>query len=391
MSAVGSEQQAGSRPSGARPVFLLVDTLEPHGAQHCVLAIARGLQAANIPVRVIALRLGGALADTFTREGIEWMVLGQVRRAGGVAVLWELIRCFRVHRPGLVHTNLYVAGLFGRLAALLVRTPVIVHTQHHPLDEDSFVRRVLETVLDHRTTRLVAISDTVAEQVKRAHRLPAHRVTRIYNGAETSVFEPIAPLSADRPGTRIAVVGRLEPEKGHATLFQALPTIRDSVPDVTIEVSGTGALETSLRTLTNTLGIAGHVTFHGEILNTQDAYAQSDVVAVPSRLEGFGLVAAEAMAAARPVVASRVGGLPEIITDGETGVLVPPDDPAALAEALLALLTNPTRARTMGLAARQRALDLFSAERMSHEYRELFRDLLARHGLAWDERNAAAS
>jgi glycosyltransferase involved in cell wall biosynthesis len=167
------------------------------------------------------------------------------------------------------------------------------------------------------------------------------------------------------------------PIKGHRTLFRAVAAARAEVPDLELDVAGAGPLEHELRAQVAALGLDGTVRFLGQVPGAVEVMERSCAVVVPSLGEGFGMVALEAMERGRAVVASAVGGLPEIVADGETGLLVPPGDVDALAAAFVALARDPERLRVLGSAGRARALREFSQERCTDRTAELYAAVLS--------------
>lgn len=182
---------------------------------------------------------------------------------------------------------------------------------------------------------------------------PEARVRRIYNPV---TLDAVADESRSGP-YRLGIVGRLVGQKGHDVLLEALPLLEGL--DWTLTVAGDGALADDVRERARRLGVDGRCRFLGEVRAVGAVYAALDLVVIPSRYEGFCFVAVEAALAGRPVVASRVSSLPEVVLDGETGVLVPPEDPPALAAAILERARDPEGSRAMGEAGRRRARERF--------------------------------
>jgi glycosyltransferase involved in cell wall biosynthesis len=154
-------------------------------------------------------------------------------------------------------------------------------------------------------------------------------------------------------------VGRLIPIKGHIVLLRAFAAAKREVPALQLDIAGRGPLEPALRALALELGVADSVHFLGQISPIQDAIERASIVVVPSMGEGFGMVALEAMERARPVIAAEIGGLGELVRDGETGILVPPGEAGPLGDAIVRLAADPALAREMGEAGRERALSRF--------------------------------
>jgi glycosyltransferase involved in cell wall biosynthesis len=187
---------------------------------------------------------------------------------------------------------------------------------------------------------------------------------------------------------RVALVGTLRTVKGHDVLIDAAPAVLARHPGVRFDVIGGGPLLDTLRARASSRGVADAFTFFGHREDVRERLADADAVVLPSRSEGLPNAILEAMAAGRPVVASAVGGVPDVVTDGVTGLLVPPEDPAALAAALTRLADDPALADRMGVAARRAAETDFSFERMVDACERLYVEELARRALEpaarWD-------
>ena len=213
---------------------------------------------------------------------------------------------------------------------------------------------------------------------------PGRRHFTIYNGVDVvAVATESSPATAVELRTNlglagrriIGVVGRLRVEKGHALLLNALPSVLKDVPDAALLVVGDGPDRETLSVQARTLGVMSQIVWAGE-RSPEEAlalYAAMEVVAVPSRFEGFGLSAAEAMAAGRPVVGTRVGGLAELIEDGVTGYLISADDSAGLADSLIRVLADPGEAANMGARGRTRVSEQFSSERFAESFLNAYR------------------
>lgn len=225
-----------------------------------------------------------------------------------------------------------------------------------------------------RLSAILVNSDATAATVRRSLPwFPPDRIRRIYNPVPLPA--PTAPPAFDAP-IRLAVVGRLVDQKGFDLLLDALGEAGASF-DWTLAVAGEGRRRGALERQARRLGLAGRVRFLGHLDRVEPLYAEADLVVVPSRYEGFCFVAVEAALAGRPVVGTRVSSLPEVVEDGATGLLVPPGDPAALLEAIRALVTDPTRARAMGARGSERARERFAPERIHAELESFLMEVAA--------------
>lgn len=299
---------------------------------------------------------------------------------GPVAALYRELGSLR---PALVHTNSTKMHLLGGVAARLRRLPVVWHMR------DRLTEPAALTWL-HRAVRrvrpeVIAISEAVAQQFDgmgcRVHIIP--------NGIPLDRFEPRPPspglraeLGLPEGAPLVSVVARLTPWKGHRVLLRAWPTVRARVPDARLLVVGEVAFweqsyEDELRGLAEELGISASVHWLGFREDVPDLLRLSDLLVLPSINEPFGRVLIEGMAVGLPVVATASGGVPEIVVDGQTGLLVPPEEVDALADAIASLLTDPTRARAMGAAGRARAVERFDVRRVARQVQAVYEDILA--------------
>jgi glycosyltransferase involved in cell wall biosynthesis len=183
------------------------------------------------------------------------------------------------------------------------------------------------------------------------------------------------PQPYDGP-PRLLCIGRLIPIKGHLVLLRAFAQALQEVPDLELRIAGRGPLHPALRAIIDELGLGSGVRLLGQVSPIQTAIEHVGVVVVPSLGEGFGMVALEAMERARPVIASAVGGLVDIVRDGQTGILVPPGEVEPLAQAIVDLVSDPDRAARLGAAGREHALDWFQDERSLERTELLYRSLL---------------
>jgi glycosyltransferase involved in cell wall biosynthesis len=273
-------------------------------------------------------------------------------------LLHSLRRLLRRIDPDVVHTHLVHADLYGTLAVLGTKI-ALVSTKHN---DDRFRAgpfRFAERTLARRAQRVIAITEALRRFTVDEVGLPASKVTVVHYGLD-SLPEPWGPgADLDLPsGARVLLcVARLVRQKGVDVAAAALPRIRERHPDAVLVVLGEGPERARL-------GAEG-LYLPGRVGDVAAWYGRAELLVHAVRWEGFGLALLEAMLAAKPVVASRVSSIPEIAVDGETGLLVPPDDPAALADAVTAVLDDPERAADYGRAGRERARAEFSVERMA--------------------------
>jgi glycosyltransferase involved in cell wall biosynthesis len=259
-------------------------------------------------------------------------------------------------KPELLHTHLVHAEWYALLAGAIARIPVRFTTKH---GFNEFREAPYFGVADRAVASLahvhIAISRGLARYLADVEGFDRESFEIVHYGIEPD-GEP-KPYADGLP--RLLCVGRLIPIKGHIVLLRAFAEARRELPDLQLDIAGRGPLEPALRALTLELGIADAVTFLGHVSPVQRAIERAAVVVVPSMGEGFGMVALEAMERGRPVIAADIGGLGELVRDGETGVLVPAGEAEPLREAIVRVAGNLELARRMGEAGRRRALSRF--------------------------------
>lgn len=349
------------------------------GGEVQLLPVVEGFIAEGAVVDVLAVP-GSAFAQRCRELGARTgeVPMGQLQAASAVAAIRrKLVESDGVSGPAAVVmgtgflTNLLVRQAARGTGAVVVNQVAVVPGASQ-VDggsrAGSALRRAFDRLTAARVDRYVAVSQAVADGLALSG-AAMDRVDIITNGVDPARLE--AAATPDVPGLPeervVSCIARLEPVKGVEFFVRAAAF----VDDARFVVAGTGSEESRLREIATAAAGGSPVSFLGAIPSSAALMARSAVVVVPSLSEAFGLVAAEAMALSKPVVASSVGGLPEVVEDGVTGILVPPKDPIALAEAIGGLLGDPDRASAMGEAGRARACELFSADRMVREYVDL--------------------
>jgi glycosyltransferase involved in cell wall biosynthesis len=345
---------------GERQVLGLVRHLAARGHQN-VLAAAPGAPLASL-VSPVDARLHGLRI----RNDLD--LLGALR----------LRRLVAVEDPQVIHLHTSRAHAMSPWLGRYARCAVVTRRMDYPL------RRSLRTefLYNRSVAAVVAISEDVRRRLLAAGVRP-ERICVIHSAVEPPAGLPGgAGRSAARvrfglaDGAIIGVVAALERRKGHDVLLRALACLREAVPRLRCLICGDGSERASLERLADELGVRDVARFLGEQRQVADVLAALDVFVQPSRYEGLGVALLEAMAAGLPVVASRVGGIPETVQAGRTGLLVPAEDPEALAAAITELLRDPDRAARMGAEGRKRVLAEFSMEAMTDRYERLYQNLI---------------
>jgi len=313
-----------------------------------------------------------------------------------VVAFWKLLRLIRSFRPTIVHTHTAKAGAIGRSAAIVAGVPVRVHTYHGHVLRGYFGRLKtqvfiwIEQLLGRFTQRVVAISELQRDELCDVYRVvPRQRCEVIPLGFDLSSFavaerrrgELRRELGVPDERPLIGIVGRLVPIKNHAMFFEVAHRVRN-VRDATFVVVGDGELRPELERRVAEHGLADRTVFLGWRRDLDAIYADLDLVLLTSINEGTPVTLIEGMAAARPVVATRVGGVADVVEHERTGLLVASGDAEACAQAVLRVLGDPELAARMGRAGRERALARYGSERLVADVRRLYRELLSPGGAA---------
>ena len=329
------------------------------GSEAHLLSLLPGLRARGWDVRMLMLHEDEPGAWDFARaleaRGVPLDAI-RVRADVDPVAFVQLVGFLMRHRPEILHTHLVHAEWYALLAGAVARVPVRFTTKH---GFNEFREAPYFGVADRAVASLahvhIAISRGLARYLEDVEGFDRESFEIVHYGIDPD-GEP-KPYAGDVP--RLLCVGRLIPIKGHIVLLRAFAAARERVPDLELEIAGRGALEPALRALSRELGIAEAVHFLGHVSPIQSAIERAAVVVVPSMGEGFGMVALEAMERARPVIAAEIGGLSELVRDGETGILVPPGEAGPLTDAIVRVAGDLDLARRMGEAGRRRALSRF--------------------------------
>lgn len=373
-------------------VMHVIEAMHQGGAESLVVEHAR-LAGAGIETHVVALNRGGPALEAAERAGARVHMLG--KGDGRLRGLSRLARLMREHRIDVVNGHNPTGGLYGALAARAAGVPVALRTEHsiHYAGRHSAVYPVLEIVSTLLARRVVCVCEAVLNS--HLSRLPwaAGRFVSVANGISPAPHtRPRPQIRADlglAPDARVALtIGSLTRQKAQHVLLDAWADATRGPAGATLLIAGDGALRAPLEAQAARLGLADRVRFLGARLDAAELIVACDVFVLSSEREGLSITLLEAMRAARPTVATRIGGNGEAIEDGVTGLLVPAHDAPALADALNALLADPARARAMGEAGFERWRRCFTAERMVRDTEALYRAELTRVGKAPQDRGA---
>lgn len=351
------------------------------GGGQQVLYLLRDLQARGVEQHVVCPR-GSDMAREAAKLGVAVQAI-PYRNEIDIGCAWRMVRVIRRLRPDVVHLHSRNgADSYGGLAGRLAKAPLII--LHRRVDNPLhglLSRLIMGPLCDH----VIAISDGI-RQAMLAGKVPAEKISLVYSVVDYDVYQVTR-----RPGMRqelglpddarvIGIVAQLIERKGHAYLFRAMPELLRRHPNLHVLVLGKGRLDQPLRALAADLGIADRVVFAGYRTDMPQVFQELDLLAHPALMEGLGVSILQAQSAGVPVVASAVGGIPEIITPGANGLLVPPADTPALAAAVLRLLDDDAFHRAVSDAGRRNVRERFRISAMGEGTLRVYAEQLSRKG-----------
>jgi glycosyltransferase involved in cell wall biosynthesis len=350
-------------PSGdPYPIVVMLTSFDVGGTERQTVELVRRLDPTRFRVHLACFHARGPLKPSVPESvTIEDFPVRGFRRPDSVRQWLRFARWCREIDARLVHTCDLYANLFGLTAAAMAGVPARIGSRREVLTGDKTRLQLTgQRVAYRRAHAVVANSGAAAAQLLREG-VAASKIRLIPNGVD---WLPDRPAPSHNGLRRIVMVANLRQEKGHDVLIDAAPQIFSSCPDAEICLAGNGPMADALAARARARGVGGRVQFLGHCEDVPSLLARSDIFVLPSRSEALPNALIEAMAAGLPVVASRVGGIPEIVTDGQNGVLVQPGDPAALATAVVHLIDHPGSAIALGGAARSWVRRTYSFERM---------------------------
>jgi glycosyltransferase involved in cell wall biosynthesis len=360
------------------------------GTEAQTLHLIKALKPYDYEIQVVCFyESDPEVIKDFENNGTQVILLNQLRRGGKFQLLMTLYRFYREQKPAVVHVQYVEQGLIALATAWLAGVPVRFATVHQMGTSYGYRQKLLLHIAARLTTMFLCVSLAVERSwfgdgaVWNPVRQEPRRHWTIYDCTDVALVRSLAHGGNNdalrrryglRSGPVIGVVGRTSREKGQMVLMQALPLIMKSFRDVQVLLVGENYLQDDIMANIEEYGLQQNVVMTGRLSQEEvyRLYSLMDVVAVPSLVEGFGLTAIEAMAAGKPVVASHVGGLAEIVEDGVTGTLVEPQNHQSLATAIIRFLETPGCATEFGAAGLRKVSAMFSLDGYRKEIRSLY-------------------
>jgi glycosyltransferase involved in cell wall biosynthesis len=354
-----------------------MSSLEPGGTERQMVELLRRLSPQQWEIHLACVHARGAWFARAAEAAVTvtaFPIYG-FHRPDTCRQAWALSRWCTKHRIAVVHTSDLYTNIFALPAAALARVPVRVGNRRGLYDDIAPAYTRVQRAAFSCAHAIVANSSATAEQLRREH-IPERKIALIPNGLDIDLFAPPTPRQTRR---RVIMVAKLRPEKGHDILIDAAAIVLQQYPDARFALAGDGPQQSAVEARLAERGIGAAFTFLGERDDVPALLADTDIVVLPSRTESLPNAVLEGMAAGLPVIASTVGGIPDVIDDGRTGLLFPVCDVQALAARICEVMADPTLGTRLGEAARAKVRARYSFDRMVSATETLYyRELLKR-------------
>ncbi|MBM3247924.1 MAG: glycosyltransferase [Candidatus Omnitrophica bacterium] len=366
-------------------ILHIAEDLSIGGVEELFRIIVTGLDRKKYNVYVCCIEEGGQTAKELIEAGIKVDILG-MKSYHNLFNILRLKKYIKERKIDIIHSHMYFSNTFARIAAILARTPILISTAYSSYYEFKKRNILMAHFLSKFTDRIIAVSNSIKEFTVKQQKISADKFTVIHDCASTEKFSKDIDsflvkrgLGIDSDYSVVGCVARLNIVKGHSYLIQAAAEVLKIDPKVKFLLVGDGPLKDELQELSAHLGIKDNIIFTGSRREIPEMVSAMDIFVLPSALrEGCPLSILEAMAMSRPVIASRLGGIPEEVEDGKSGILVTPKDSKALADAIIKLLSDKKLAKEMGREGRKIFEEKFSQETMLRKLESLYDELSAK-------------
>jgi glycosyltransferase involved in cell wall biosynthesis len=348
----------------------IILSLEIGGMEQVVVDLVKAMDRSRFEPVVVCIQKLGPLADELKALGVAVMEVPPMVPVLSLLYPTALIKVIRSTGTEVIHVH---SGCWfkGVMAARICGAKNIIYTLHGATYARTLVLKFMERIAARLTSAIIAVSDDLAGQLRNAGHIPMEKVSVIINGIDTDKFSAVQTRANGGP-VHIGTIARLEEVKDIGTLLRAFRILIDAGVEAVLDIAGDGSERETLQQLASELGIREKVNFLGFRRDTPQLLAAMDIFALSSLSEGTSISMIEAMAAGKPVVATRVGGNTALIEEGVNGFLVNAKDHEALAAALIHLVQDKSLVDRMGHESRRRALSLFSAKVMTKRYEKLY-------------------
>jgi len=367
-------------------LLFIIDNLEFGGGERVFAQIINGLSPGNYELCLVS-NPGAELYQSLTNKEVCCIPLDFSKRANP-SLIFKLIKIIKDRKIDIVHGQGARAEFYARIATRFARSSKYVSTIAMPVEgyDVGLLRKSIYFVLDRTTDkyvdRFIVVSDVLKNTLITKRRIPPEKVQKIYNGIEIGHYDPKTTashhikirdgLGVNKDDILLGALGRMVWQKGFEFLIKCIQDVLKAHGEIKVILVGDGLLRKDLENLCRQLKVEDKTIFAGFRSDIKEILSALDIVVIPSLLEGFPMLTLEAMAMAKPIVATRIDGITEQITDGVEGILVPPRAPIALADAINKVIENEEFARSLGLAARKRVEREFTVEKMINETENVY-------------------
>jgi glycosyltransferase involved in cell wall biosynthesis len=373
-------------------ILFVIDNIEFGGGERGFAQLINGLPEDRYEISVACLP-GGLFEEKIEKNKAKVIPLDLRNRFNPGNIL-RLANIVKREGVDIIHSQGSRADFYSRIVAKLATVPVLISTIQMPVEgyDVTPLKRLIYVVLDRFSERFVDEFIVVSEKLRKIliykHKINPEKVITIYNGIEVDEYKPNVEefrsqesqvrmefaLARDVPV--IGAIGRLVWQKGFEYLIEAVPEVSKEYPDAKFLIVGEGPLKSKLKVKSEKLRVEDKVIFTGFRTDIKDILSAIDILVIPSLLEGFPMITLEAMAMEKPIIATNIDGITEQITDGTNGILIPPKDPSAIAQAIIRLINDRESGRKLGLAARKKVEQEFSVEKMVSKIEKVYLSLL---------------
>lgn len=365
-------------------ILYIIEGGFPGGAELNLLTVIREIDKTRYQIRVCLFKPSVILEEELRELGVPVFILNFVIKYDIFSIL-RLSRFMLQEQIDIVHTSLYVSNTFGRIAAILARVPIIIAWEHGETAKQPSRHCKINRILARFTNCIIACSKAVKEKIIAIEGIPGYKIRVIYNCVDLDKFNPLVDTSAIKSqlGIKsdeilIGSVGRLDKVKGQEYLIEAMPQIIKVYPKIKLLLVGKGSLESYLVSTISYLNIKDRVILTGYRRDIPKIMNALDIYICPSLNESLGVSIIEAMSLKKPVIATRVYGIPEVVVENQTGYLIPPKDIDSIVKFVINLLADPEKMRQMGEAGFERVKARFSSGLIIKEIEALYKELLCK-------------
>lgn len=368
-------------------VMQVITQLPGGGVEQLLVDLLPQLNRDHFNISLCCIHKRGHLVDVLQARGVPVHLVKLNSRWDPIGI-YRLTRLMQKEQIKIVHTHMYASSISGIVAARLAKVPVIIANMHSMHEWHTKRRIWTAKKLFNSADKIIAVSDCIKKDLIDKLKLEPQKTLTIHNGVDLARFTPQIEVAGQNENLDIkddefviGAIGRLVAFKGFTYLLKAAKIIYSQQPKFKLVIVGGGELKQPLKQQAQELGIADKVIFTGRQDNVLPFLASFELVVMSSITEGLPIVSLEAMAMGKAVVASRVGGIPEVVEERVTGLLVPPKDPSALAQAIITLMENPELRKSLGQAGRARVEEFFSLQHMYEQTADLYTQLLKQKGI----------